>query len=593
MPILTVSMSGLIPQHFIDDLIARVDIIEVLGNRIQLKKAGKEFKSVCPFHDDSNPSLTISPAKGFYHCFSCGAHGTAVGFLMNYEHLSFVEAIESLASSLGVEIPYEKNQQPIKKNNNLFDLLEKIQAHYQLELKNEKKAIEYLKNRGITGKIAKRFNVGYAPSGWRNILDEFGKSSTEIDKLTTLGLVIPKDNNNHYDRFRERIMFPIRDSRGRFIGFGGRILTQDQPKYLNSPETPLFHKGRELYGLYECQQALRKIERLVVVEGYMDVISLAQHGVDYAVASMGTATTDDHFNRLFRLTDYVYFCFDGDQAGLDAAWRALKNALPHIREGRQIKFVFLPENDDPDTFIKKNSAAIFEKELNNGKDLSDFLIEKLSKDIDVKSIDGKARLAEKAKPLISKIPAGIFKELIIDKLSESVSLSSKKLKSIINQHESNALKKNIIKNKKTFTNNTLKNNKEKPSIVKKAITLILNYPAIGREAELSLIEKNTKPGIEILKKLIQTIKKKPEINTAGLIELWRNDPEGKFLGQLAISELPVNDEFNTQAELNDCLLQLNKSYIKARITNLINKQHEGEFSIEEKKELKELIKTKK
>ena len=555
MPILTVSMSGLIPQHFIDDLIARVDIIEVLGNRIQLKKAGKEFKSVCPFHDDSNPSLTISPAKGFYHFFSCGAHGTAVGCLMNYEHLSFVEAIESLASSLGVEIPYEKNQQPIKKNNNLFDLLEKIQAHYQLELKNEKKAIEYLKNRGITGKIAKRFNVGYAPSGWRNILDEFGKSSTEIDKLTTLGLVIPK--------------------------------------YLNSPETPLFHKGRELYGLYECQQTLRKIERLVVVEGYMDVISLAQHGVDYAVASMGTATTDDHFNRLFRLTDYVYFCFDGDQAGLDAAWRALKNALPHIREGRQIKFVFLPENDDPDTFIKKNSAAIIEKELINGKDLSEFLIEKLSKDIDVKSIDGKARLAEKAKPLISKIPAGIFKELIIDKLSESVSLSSKKLKSIINQHESNALKKNIIKNKKTFTNNTLKNNKEKPSIVKKAITLILNYPAIGREAELSLIEKNTRPGIEILKKLIQSIKKKPEINTAGLIELWRNDPEGKFLGQLAISELPVNDEFNTQAELNDCLLQLNKSYIKARITNLINKQHEGEFSIEEKKELKELIKTKK
>jgi len=586
-------MSGLIPQHFIDDLIARVDIIEVLGNRIQLKKAGKEFKSVCPFHDDSNPSLTISPAKGFYHCFSCGAHGTAVGFLMNYEHLSFVEAIESLASSLGVEIPYEQNQQPIKKKNNLFDLLEKIQNHYQLELKNEKKAIEYLKNRGITGKIAKRFNIGYAPSGWRNVLDKFGQSSTEIDKLTTLGLIIPKDNNNHYDRFRERIMFPIRDSRGRFIGFGGRILNQDQPKYLNSPETPLFHKGRELYGLYECQQALRKIEKLVVVEGYMDVISLAQHGVDYAVASMGTATTDDHFKRLFRLTDYVYFCFDGDQAGLDAAWRALKNALPHIREGRQIKFVFLPENDDPDTFIKKNSAAIFEKELNNGTDLSDFLIKKLSKNIDTKSIDGKARLAEKAKPLIGNIPTGIYKELIIDKLSESISLSPKKLRSIINQYESDVLKKNTTKNKKIFTNNAIKKNKEKSSIVKKAITLILNYPTIGQEANLSLIEKNSMPGIEILKKLIQTIKKKPEINTAGLIELWRNDPEGKFLGQLAISELPINDEFNTQAELNDCLSQLNKNNIKTRITRLINKQHEDGLSVEEKKELKELIKTKK
>jgi|TARA_B110000438_G_scaffold43317_1_gene43230 DNA primase len=585
-------MSGLIPQHFIDDLIARVDIVEVMGNRIQLKKAGKEFKSVCPFHDDSNPSLTISPAKGFYHCFSCGAHGTAVGFLMNYEHLSFVEAIESLASNLGIEIPYEKNQQPIKKNNNLFDLLEKIQAHYQLELKNDKSAINYLKNRGITGKIAKRFNIGYAPSGWRNILDSFGTSSTEIEKLITLGLVIPKDSN-HYDRFRERVMFPIRDNRGRFIGFGGRILNQDQPKYLNSPETPLFHKGRELYGLYECQQALRKIERLVVVEGYMDVISLAQHGIDYAVASMGTATTDDHFNRLFRLTDYIYFCFDGDQAGLDAAWRALNNALKHIREGRQIKFVFLPENDDPDTFIKKNSASIFEKELNNGKDLSDFLIEKLAEDIDIKSIDGKARLAEKAKPLISIIPDGIFKELIVNKLSESVGLSAKKLASLISEHKKNNLKIATEQKQRIFNNKVQNNKKEKTSITKKAITLILNYPPIGRQADLNLIEKNIEPGTEILKKLIQTIQKKPDINTAGLIEVWRNDAEGKFLGQLASKELPGNDEFNAQAELNDCLTQLNKSYTKTRVTSLINKQRNEDLSNDEKKELNILINSRK
>jgi DNA primase len=511
---------------------------------------------------------------------------------MNYEHLSFVEAIESLASNLGIEIPYEKNQQPIKKNNNLFDLLEKIQAHYQLELKNDKSAINYLKNRGITGKIAKRFNIGYAPSGWRNILDSFGTSSTEIEKLITLGLVIPKDSN-HYDRFRERVMFPIRDNRGRFIGFGGRILNQDQPKYLNSPETPLFHKGRELYGLYECQQALRKIERLVVVEGYMDVISLAQHGIDYAVASMGTATTDDHFNRLFRLTDYIYFCFDGDQAGLDAAWRALNNALKHIREGRQIKFVFLPENDDPDTFIKKNSASIFEKELNNGKDLSDFLIEKLAEDIDIKSIDGKARLAEKAKPLISIIPDGIFKELIVNKLSESVGLSAKKLASLISEHKKNNLKIATEQKQRIFNNKVQNNKKEKTSITKKAITLILNYPPIGRQADLNLIEKNIEPGTEILKKLIQTIQKKPDINTAGLIEYWRNDAEGKFLGQLASKELPGNDEFNAQAELNDCLTQLNKSYTKTRVTSLINKQRNEDLSNDEKKELNILINSRK
>ena len=579
-------MAGLIPQNFIDDLIARVDIVEIMGSRIQIKKAGKEFKAVCPFHDDSNPSLTISPSKGFYHCFSCGAHGTAVGFLMNYEHLSFIEAIESLASSLGVEIPYEQNQQPIKKNNNLYDLLAEIQAHYQLLLKKNSGAIEYLKNRGITGDVAKRFNVGFAPPGWRNILDKYGTSKNGISELLKLGLIIQKDNNNYYDRFRERIMFPIRDNRGRYIGFGGRILNQEQPKYLNSPETPLFHKGRELYGLYECQQALRNIQRIVVVEGYMDVISLAQHGIDYAVASMGTATTDDHFNRLFRLTDYIYFCFDGDQAGLDAAWRALKNALPHVREGRQIKFVFLPEKDDPDTYVKKNSATAFEKELDDGLDLSDFLIEKLAKDIDMKSIDGRARLAEKTKPLINQIPEGIFKELILEKLSEAIGLSTAKLnKLLVNQDNQ------LARNGRSRIISRLPKKKLKggPSVIKKAITLILNYPSIANDITHEKIGKNAKPGVEILKKLITTIQEKPQITTAGLIELWRDDPEGKFLGQLAISELPENEDFNAKDELQDCLHQIMRDNHKARITHLINKQSNNELASDEKKELKDLI----
>ena len=579
-------MAGLIPQNFIDDLIARVDIVEIMGSRIQIKKAGKEFKAVCPFHDDSNPSLTISPSKGFYHCFSCGAHGTAVGFLMNYEHLSFIEAIESLASSLGVEIPYEQNQQPIKKNNNLYDLLAEIQAHYQLLLKKNSGAIEYLKNRGITGDVAKRFNIGFAPPGWRNILDKYGTSKNGISELLKLGLIIQKDHNNYYDRFRERIMFPIRDNRGRYIGFGGRILNQEQPKYLNSPETPLFHKGRELYGLYECQQALRNIQRIVVVEGYMDVISLAQHGIDYAVASMGTATTDDHFNRLFRLTDYIYFCFDGDQAGLDAAWRALKNALPHVREGRQIKFVFLPEKDDPDTYVKKNSATAFEKELDDGLDLSDFLIEKLAKDIDMKSIDGRARLAEKTKPLINQIPEGIFKELILEKLSEAIGLSTAKLnKLLVNQDYQ------LARNGRSRIISKLPKKKLKggPSVIKKAITLILNYPSIANDINHEKIGKNAKPGVEILKKLVTTIQEKPQITTAGLIELWRDDPEGKFLGQLAISELPENEDFNAKDELQDCLHQIMRDNHKARITHLINKQSNNELASDEKKELKDLI----
>ena len=581
-------MSGLIPQHFINDLIARIDIVEVIGKRIEIKKAGKEFKAICPFHDDSNPSLTISSAKGFYHCFSCGAHGTALGFLMDYEHLGFVEAIESLSSDLGIDIPYEKNSKPPKRNNDLFVFMDKIQEHYQNNLKNNKKAIDYLKKRGINGKTAKRFNIGYAPHGWQNILDHFGQSNSEIKQLLSLGLIIKKDNNEHYDRFRNRIIFPIRDNRGRFIGFGGRILNQDQPKYLNSPETPLFHKGKELYGLYECQQAIRNIKKIVVVEGYMDVIGLAQHGVNYAVASMGTATTADHFTRLFRLTDFICFCFDGDQAGLDAAWRALENALPHIREGRQIKFVFLPNGEDPDSYIRNNSAADFEKQLKAGADLSDFLIDKIAQNIDIKSIDGKARLAEKAKPLISQIPKGIFKELIIEKLSEFIGLSPKKLKILITQNA----KRNSIKfrnNKVTYNKTAQKKNKESPSIIKKAITLVLNYPEIVKNIDDFSTNDQNKPGTEILKKLIDTIKEEPKINTAGLIERWRDDKEGKYLGQLAITELPENTEFDALTELKNCFLLLEKIYYKERINILIDKQSKNELSTKEKNELGKLI----
>jgi len=581
-------MSGLIPQHFINDLIARVDIVEVIGKRIEIKKAGKEFKAICPFHDDSNPSLTISSAKGFYHCFSCGAHGTALGFLMDYEHLGFVEAIESLSSDLGIEIPYEKNTKPIKRNDDLFVFMDKIQEHYQNKLKNNKEAIDYLKKRGINGKTAKRFNIGFAPHGWQNILNHFGQSDSEIKQLLSLGLIIKKDNNEHYDRFRNRIIFPIRDNRGRFIGFGGRILNQDQPKYLNSPETPLFHKGKELYGLYECQQATRNIKKIVVVEGYMDVIGLAQHGINYAVASMGTATTVDHFTRLFRLTDFICFCFDGDQAGLDAAWRALENALPHIREGRQIKFVFLPNGEDPDSYIRNNSAANFEKELTAGTDLSDFLIEKIAQNIDIKSIDGKARLAEKAKPLISQIPKGIFKELIIEKLSEFIELSPKKLKILITQNA----KRNSTKfrnNKVTYNKTAQKKNKESPSIIKKAITLVLNYPENVKNIDDFSTKDQNKPGAEILKKLIDTIKKEPKINTAGLIERWRDDKEGKYLGQLAITELPENTEFDALTELKNCFLLLEKIYYKERINILIDKQSKNELSAKEKNELGKLI----
>ena len=580
-------MSGLIPQHFINDLVSRVDIVDVLSKRIDLKKAGKEFKAVCPFHNDKNPSLTISPSKGFYHCFSCGAHGTALGFLMEYEHLSFVEAIESLASDLGLEVPYEKSSKPIKQNNDLFSMMEKLQKKFQDNLKDESKAIKYLKERGIDGRTAKKFGIGYAKKGWRNILDEFGKNEKQINLLTSLGLIIKKSDDNYYDRFRDRIIFPIRDARGRFIGFGGRVFNDEQPKYLNSPETSLFHKGKELYGLYECQQSMRDIDRLVVVEGYMDVIGLSQNGVEYAVASMGTATTNDHFNRLFRLTDSIFFCFDGDDAGLKAAWRALENSLIHLRDGRQIKFVFLPDGEDPDSYIKNNGTSKFEEQLDSGKDLSDFLIDKISENIDLKSIDGKARLAERAKPLISKIPDGIFKELIIEKLSISVNISSKKLTALI----SKVNKKESMKPKtRSFTKMmNQKTSKAQPSIIKKSIMLILNYPEAAKSIKTHDFKDYKKPGIKILLKLIKTTQEEANINAASLIERWRDDDEGKHLAKLAINLFPDNPEFDASKELNDSLVQITKNFYSERINFLIEKQSKNELSEKDKNELSRMI----
>jgi DNA primase len=581
-------MSGLIPQHFIDDLIARADIVDVLSKRIDLKKAGKEFKAVCPFHNDKNPSLTISPLKGFYHCFSCGAHGTALGFIMEYENLNFVEAVESLASELGVEVPYENRGNPTEKNDDLFPLMDAIQKKFQNNLKDNAKAIQYLKKRGIDGKTAKKYKIGYAEKGWSNILDNFGSTDSNIKTLLKLGLIIKKDNNKgYYDRFRDRIIFPIRDSRGRFIGFGGRIFEGDQPKYLNSPETPIFHKGRELYGLYECQKSLRVIEKIVVVEGYMDVIGLSQNGVEYSVASMGTATTDDHFTRLFRLSDSICFCYDGDQAGYLAAWRALENSLHHLKDGRQIKFVFLPDGEDPDSYIRNNSTGDFEKLLRNGKDLSDFLIQRTSENIDLKSVDGKARLAERAKPLINRIPRGVFKELIIEKLSALVGLSAKKLKQSISEDSS-------PKTRKPFSNYTprrknLNMNQSGPSVIKKSISLILNYPeAVEHIGEIEFVNYQ-KPGINILFKLMQNIKDEPNMNTAKLIERWREDDEGKHLSKLAINSFPNNEDFNAAIELNNCLAQITKNFYNERINSLIKKQTDSQLTSNEKAELKDII----
>jgi DNA primase len=578
-------MAGLIPQDFIDDLIARADVVEVIGKRIQLKKAGREFKACCPFHDEKTPSFTVSPGKGFYHCFGCGAHGTAIGFLMEFEHMSFVEAIESLASTMGVEVPRNESDRPARRYDELFSLMAQVEQHWQGCLRDHSAAVAYLKKRGIDGATAKRFGIGYAPDGWSNILDKYGKSPEAVERLLATGLIIRKDNGKHYDRFRDRIIFPIRDARGRTIGFGGRTLGDGEPKYLNSPETVLFHKGRELYGLFEARQALRHIDKLVVVEGYMDVVALARHGIDFSIATLGTATTGDHLNILFRLTDNVFFCFDGDRAGQAAAWRALENALPQIREGRQIRFVFLPDGHDPDTYVNEQGSEAFEQALENGVALSDFLIGELASQVDMTTIDGKARLAELAKPLIGKIPQGVFRELLIDSLAETVGLTAGKLEKMIGRPDSRGAPnqpRSPVRRKQPAVSGG------RPSVMRRAITLLLNHPTAGDKLDVEKLAGVNRPGVGLLHDLIETVQTEPHITTAGLLERWRHDDEGRYLGKLAAVEVPEEDDFDPAAELSACLEQLALAGRKERIDFLIEKQKLSSLTDDEKSELRQL-----
>ena len=577
----------MIPQDFIDDLIARADIIEVLGRRIQLKKAGREFKACCPFHDEKTPSFTVSPSKGFYHCFGCGAHGTAIGFLMEFDHMSFVEAIEALASMMGVDVPRDESDRPARRYDELFSLMGSVENHWQACLRDNLGAVDYLKQRGIDGATAKRFGIGYAPDSWSDVLDKFGKTTEAAERLLATGLVIRKDNGKHYDRFRDRIMFPIRDTRGRTIGFGGRALGDGEPKYLNSPETVLFHKGRELYGLYEARQALRQIDQLVVVEGYMDVVALSRHGIDFSIATLGTATTSDHLDRIFRLTDNVVFSFDGDRAGRAAAWRALENALPQVREGRQIRFVFLPEKHDPDTYVNEFGADGFMQAIDEGIALSDFLIGELSSQVDMTTIDGKARLAELAKPLINNIPPGVYRELLIDSLADTVGLSAAKLERMLGQAR-DSKNRPVPKPADAGKRRRSVSASGRPSVVRRAITLLLNYPESVNKLDIEMLAGVKRPGVDLLHDLIETIQKEPNITTAGLLERWRHDDKGRHLGKLAAIEVPAEEDFDASAELAACLDQLAAAGRRERIDFLIEKQKVSSLTDEEKAEFRAL-----
>lgn len=456
-------MAGSIPQSFIDDLLERIDIVDVVDSRVKLKKAGKNYSACCPFHDEKTPSFTVSPDKQFFYCFGCGASGNSVGFVMDYERISFPEAIEGLAKVAGLEVPREVKQDPKRRaldearekaRKKLYQLMEDSNDHFQLQLRehpNKNTPVNYLKGRGLSGHIAKDFGIGYAPAGWDNLMKKLGTSNENQDLLLEGGMLIKnEDKNRLYDRFRERIMFPIRDSRGRVIGFGGRVLTDEKPKYLNSPETPIFHKGKELYGLYEARQFYRQLPRVLVVEGYMDVVALAQYGIRYGVATLGTACSEEHLLRAFRFTNEIVFCFDGDEAGRKAARRAMENSLPAMEDGRQIKFLYLPEGEDPDTLIRQIGEDKFTRLIEGASPLENFLFEELGQHFNTQTMEGRARLCKIAAPMLDLLPRGIYRELMFNQLANRTQLSMEALMTLLNELPEMAASEDIS----AYSNNT-------------------------------------------------------------------------------------------------------------------------------------------
>ncbi len=544
-------MAGRIPQSFIDELLNRIDIVDVIDARVPLKKAGSNYKACCPFHTEKTPSFTVSQPKQFYHCFGCGANGTAISFLMEYEHLDFVDAIEDLAQMAGLEVEREQGSAPRpQREDNLYEVMQQANTFYRQQLRSHPqadKAIEYLKQRGMSGEIAAEFGVGFAPPGWDNLIKALGKDEASLKKLSRAGLIIEHEGKDPYDRFRDRIMIPITDRRGRIIAFGGRILSAQDgqgAKYLNSPETPIFHKGRELYGLYEARKAIKNPEKLMVVEGYMDVLALAQFGVRYAVATLGTATTHEHLETLFRVVPKLVFCFDGDRAGRDAAWRAMENALPVMHEGREAAFLFLPDGEDPDSLIRKEGQALFEARIEQALPLSRFLLEHLAEQVDLSSEDGRARLVALAKPHLNKVPDKIFRHMLYDHLAQMVKMKTAQLQRLADTGPAAATLN-------PRTNKPIRPGKNSP--LRQAINLILQNPSLAAGIkQYQFLQELDLPGAQLLYDLLEILRLDPQLNTAALLERWRDKPEGVHLYKLAEKQLP-GDEQSLENELKDII----------------------------------------
>lgn len=579
-------MAGRIPQQFIDELMSRVDIVELIDSRVPLRKAGRDYSARCPFHDEKSPSFTVSPTKQFYHCFGCGAHGTALGFLMAYEHMDFVDAVRELAAKVGMDVPRTAspaNEAP--SHETLYAIMDKATQFFRQQLRAHPPAIEYLKQRGLSGTIAAEFAIGFAPPGWDNLLRELGKTPAERALLLQAGLIVKKDKEGHYDRFRNRIMFPIRDRRGRVIAFGGRVLDKTAtPKYLNSPETAVFHKGRELYGLHEAQRALRRLDRLLVVEGYMDVVTLAQHGIRDAVATLGTATTGDHVERLFRLAPEVVFCFDGDRAGRDAARRALENLVPAMREGREARFLFLPEGEDPDSLVQKEGQRHFEEKIAHSVPFSTFFYEVLTRQADISTIEGRARLVELAKPWLSKLPAGVLKHMMMIKLAELSQLDPR----VAAASWGMTPPAGTARGARQTSSRHHPPGRPALSPLRSAIGLLLHAPRLAELAgPARRWERLDIRGIPLLIELLELLREQPHLHSGAILERWRDRPEGKQLAELAKWDPPLPPE-GLEAEFQGVIRWLDTRLAEERREELQAKWQRDGLSPAERAEYVEL-----
>ena len=604
-------MAGRIPQAFIDELIARADIVEIIGSRVPLKRAGREYKACCPFHDEKTASFWVSPDKQFYHCFGCGAHGTALGFLMEYDRLPFPEAVEDLAGRLGLPVPRETSGAPgsspggaagAEDSAPLYELLAKVADFYCSALQRSERARAYATQRGLTAATIEAFRIGYASDSWNDVLRRFGEREQDRRALLAAGLIIERERGGeaagsasgsdaYYDRFRDRLMFPIRDTRGRVIAFGGRVLGSGEPKYLNSPETALFHKGKELYGLYETRLARRPLKRLLLVEGYMDVVRLHQAGVTDAVATLGTATTAEHLHRAFRLVSEVAFCFDGDRAGRAAAWRALQQALPEARAGRELRFLFLPDGEDPDSLVGREGGERFAARLETALPLSEYLVAQLGEQADVSHADGKAHFVALARPLLEKIAPGVYRELLLDRVAAAIGLPAERLQQWLASPETPGATPTRGPQPAARSPAAPARQFGRGSLVTQAITLLLHFPAAASAVDAPQrlqFSQLGQPGVTVLLALLEQLGVSPAATMAQTLERWRDRPEYRRLSELAASEPLVPDESAAGQELCHAVARLLDAELRRRLEVLIEKARAQTLDESEKLELQAL-----